>query len=60
MVHRPHLLTGIVNPISFNTLPSGHSTVAASLAAALVLVVPVRLRPIAATLGGSTRAGSRR
>src|SRR6476661_7953136 len=42
---------------SFNTLPSGHSTVAASLAAALVLVVPVRLRPLAATLGGLYAGG---
>ena len=50
LVHRPHFLNQPLIP--FNTLPSGHSTVAASLAAALVLVVPVRLRPIAATLGG--------
>jgi membrane-associated phospholipid phosphatase len=57
MVHRPHLLTGVINPIPFNTLPSGHSTVAASLAAALVLVVPVRLRPIAATLGALYACG---
>ena len=55
LVHRPHLVS---NPlISFNTLPSGHSTVAASLAAALVLVVPVRLRPLAATLGGLYAGG---
>jgi membrane-associated phospholipid phosphatase len=55
LVHRPELVS---NPlISFNTLPSGHSTVAASLAAALVLVVPVRLRPLAATLGGLYAGG---
>ena len=36
----------VSNPlISFNTLPSGHSTVAASLRPRSVLVVPVRLRP---------------
>lgn len=34
-----------------NTLPSGHTTAAASVAAALVLVVPRRLRPTAAVLG---------
>ena len=51
LIHRPHLIANVDNLIPFNTLPSGHSTVAASLAAALVLVAPVRLRPIAATLG---------
>ena len=56
-IERPHLLTGAINPIPFNTLPSGHSTVAASLAAALVLVVPVRLRPLAATLGALYACG---
>jgi len=55
LLHRPHLVS---NPlISFNTLPSGHSTVAASLVAALVLVVPVRYRPLAATLGGLYAGG---
>ncbi len=55
IVQRPDLLHNHV--ISFNTLPSGHSTVAASLAAALVVVVPVRLRPLAATLGALYAAG---
>jgi hypothetical protein len=36
-----------------NTWPSGHTTVAASLAAALVLVVPARARPLAATVGAA-------
>lgn len=57
-VHRPHLLFGVDRLIiPFNTLPSGHSTVAASLAAALVLVAPVRLRPLAATLGALYACG---
>ncbi|KRD43253.1 phosphoesterase PA-phosphatase [Cellulomonas sp. Root930] len=34
-----------------NTLPSGHTTAAASISAALLLVVPPRLRPWAAVLG---------
>lgn len=34
-----------------NTLPSGHTTAAASVSAALVLVVPARLRPAAALAG---------
>lgn len=34
-----------------NTLPSGHTTAAASISAALLLVVPPRMRPWAAVLG---------
>lgn len=34
-----------------NSLPSGHTTVAASVSFALVLVVPRRVRPVAAVLG---------
>lgn len=34
-----------------NTLPSGHTTAAGSVAAALVLVVPPRARPLVAALG---------
>ena len=56
MVERPELIQGS-DVIAFNTLPSGHSTVAASLAAALVLVVPVRLRALAATLGALYAGG---
>lgn len=37
----------------FNTLPSGHTTAAASVAAAVLLVVPPRVRPWAAVLGGA-------
>lgn len=37
----------------FNTLPSGHTTAAASVAAAVLLVVPPRARPWAAVLGGA-------
>ncbi|GEL47038.1 hypothetical protein CHO01_21540 [Cellulomonas hominis] len=35
----------------FNTLPSGHTTAAASVAVAVLLVVPPRARPWAAVLG---------
>ena len=38
---------------AFNSLPSGHTTVAASLAVALVLVVPVRLRAVTGLLGAA-------
>ncbi len=57
VVERPELLAGVDRIIPFNTLPSGHSTVAASLAAALILVAPVRLRPLAATVGALYACG---
>jgi len=34
-----------------NTLPSGHTTAAASIAVVLLLVVPARVRPVAALVG---------
>lgn len=37
----------------FNTLPSGHTTAAASVAVAVLLVVPPRARPWAAVLGAA-------
>lgn len=39
-----------------NSLPSGHTTVAASVAAALLLVVPRAARPVVALLGGAYTA----
>ncbi|TDE10186.1 phosphatase PAP2 family protein [Jiangella asiatica] len=39
-----------------NSLPSGHTTVAASVAAALLLVVPRRARPMVAVLGAGYTA----
>lgn len=41
-----------------NSLPSGHTTVAASVAAALVLVVPRRARPWVAVLGAGYTAAT--
>lgn len=41
-----------------NTLPSGHTTAAASCAVALVLVVPRRMRPLTAALGAVYTAGT--
>ena len=41
-----------------NTLPSGHTTAAASVSAALVFVVPPRGRPWAAVLGAVYTAGT--
>lgn len=42
-----------VNTLALNSLPSGHSTIAASAAAAVFLVVSPRWRPAAAFVGGS-------
>lgn len=41
-----------VNTLALNSLPSGHSTLAASAAAAVFLVVSPRWRPAAAFVGG--------
>ncbi|QGQ20416.1 phosphatase PAP2 family protein [Cellulomonas sp. JZ18] len=41
-----------------NTLPSGHTTVAASVSAALLLVVPPRARPAAAVVGAGYTAAT--
>lgn len=41
-----------------NSLPSGHTTVAASVAAALLLVVPRTARPLVAVLGGAYTAAT--
>jgi membrane-associated phospholipid phosphatase len=43
---------GLHQPLS-EAFPSGHATAAASIAVALVLVVPPRLRPLAAAAGGA-------
>ncbi len=42
-----------INTLALNSLPSGHSTLAASAAAAVFLVVSPRWRPTAAFMGGS-------
>lgn len=41
-----------------NTLPSGHTTVAASVAVAVLLVVPRAWRPVVAVLGGAYAAAT--
>ncbi|GGC04432.1 phosphatase PAP2 family protein [Cellulomonas carbonis] len=41
-----------------NTLPSGHTTAAASVAAALLFVVPRRFRPVTALLGAAYTAAT--
>jgi membrane-associated phospholipid phosphatase len=48
VLERPDLLEGWNGP---NTLPSGHTTVAASVSAALLLAIPRAWRPAVAVLG---------
>jgi len=54
-IERPDLI-GLAYDATTNTWPSGHTTVATSLAAALVMVVPARGRPLAATIGSAYAA----
>jgi membrane-associated phospholipid phosphatase len=46
-------LTGTNDPLPTPSFPSGHTTVAMSLAVAFVLVVPARLRPTTAICGAA-------
>lgn len=51
LLERPDLGLYESTPATLNSMPSGHSTVAFSVAVALVLVLPVRLRAAAAGFG---------
>lgn len=51
LLERPEL--GVATENVRNTLPSGHTTVGASVSIALLLVVPRRLRPLVALLGAT-------
>jgi membrane-associated phospholipid phosphatase len=53
---RPDLGLREAAPETLNSLPSGHATAAFSAAAALVLVAPVALRPVAAVIGAAVGA----
>ncbi|QAY69839.1 phosphatase PAP2 family protein [Xylanimonas protaetiae] len=52
---RPHLLPGWTG---HNSLPSGHTTVAASVAVALLVAVPRAWRPVVAVLGAAWTAAT--
>ncbi|HZC26553.1 MAG TPA: phosphatase PAP2 family protein [Actinopolymorphaceae bacterium] len=54
IIHRPDF--GVPSGDQLNSLPSGHTTVAASVAVAAVLVLPPRLRGLAALLGAAFAA----
>ncbi|MEV8513652.1 phosphatase PAP2 family protein [Dactylosporangium sp. NPDC051484] len=51
LIHRPELGIDAQRAAAGNSLPSGHATVAASVAVALVLVLPAKARGPAALLG---------
>ncbi len=55
VLDRPHMGVGYDHG---NTLPSGHTTAAGSVAAALLLVAPPRLRPVVAVLGAGYTAAT--
>src|SRR5699024_2118715 len=56
VLDRPDLVDGIAQRA--NSLPSGHTTVAASVAVAVLLLVPRSLRPAMALLGGGYAAAT--
>jgi membrane-associated phospholipid phosphatase len=51
LITRPELGVDLERAAAGNSLPSGHTTTAASVAVALLLVLPARLRGIGAVLG---------
>jgi membrane-associated phospholipid phosphatase len=56
LLTRPHLGVDVERAAAGNSLPSGHTTVAASVAVALVLVLPPRARGVGAVLGAGYAA----
>ncbi|MFY1636841.1 phosphatase PAP2 family protein [Solwaraspora sp. WMMB335] len=56
--YRPDLGVDPVDAYTTNSLPSGHATVAASVAVALVLVLPAALRGIGALIGAGYAAAA--
>jgi membrane-associated phospholipid phosphatase len=51
VLSRPDLSLPEIAPATLNSLPSGHSTAALSVVAAMLFVVPARLRPATAAAG---------
>jgi membrane-associated phospholipid phosphatase len=56
VIDRPELGVDVARAAAGNSLPSGHTTVAASVAVALVLVLPPALRGLAGVLGAGYTA----
>jgi membrane-associated phospholipid phosphatase len=51
VIYRPELGVDLERAAAGNSLPSGHTTIAASVAVALMLVLPARLRGVGGILG---------
>ncbi|MGC9668990.1 phosphatase PAP2 family protein [Planosporangium sp. 12N6] len=51
IIYRPELGVDLERAAAGNSLPSGHTTIAASIAVAFMLVLPPRLRGVGAVLG---------
>ncbi|WP_420850489.1 phosphatase PAP2 family protein [Planosporangium mesophilum] len=51
IIYRPELGVDMERAAAGNSLPSGHTTIAASVAVALILVLPARLRGVGGVLG---------
>ncbi|MEV4624635.1 phosphatase PAP2 family protein [Asanoa sp. NPDC049573] len=56
LVERPELGVDMERAAAGNSLPSGHATIAAAVAVALLLVLPARLRGAGALLGAAATA----
>ncbi|GIF50961.1 PAP2 superfamily protein [Asanoa ferruginea] len=56
LIDRPELGVDMERAAAGNSLPSGHSTIAASVVIALLLVLPARLRGAVAMLGAAAAA----
>jgi membrane-associated phospholipid phosphatase len=56
LIYRPHLGIDVDRVAAGNSLPSGHTTVAASVAVALLLVAPTRARGAVALAGAAAAA----
>jgi membrane-associated phospholipid phosphatase len=56
LLERPELGVDMERAAAGNSLPSGHTTIAAAVAIALLLVLPARLRGVGAVLGAAAAA----
>ncbi|MDG4826870.1 phosphatase PAP2 family protein [Asanoa sp. WMMD1127] len=56
LIERPQLGVDVERAAAGNSLPSGHTTIAAAVAVALLLVLPARIRGAGAMLGAAAAA----
>jgi membrane-associated phospholipid phosphatase len=58
LIDRPELGVDVERAAAGNSLPSGHTTIAASVVVALILVLPGRMRGVGAIIGAVFAAGA--